>query len=100
MSSTTIVRLIEVEATAPSLQDNTGDLDRLVRQVEVKTGQRPRVPFAAMSSIAAKFRQATFKGWVLVNDAGSVFEIIDFMATKPKVLPAMALDLGTTHLEA
>jgi len=100
VSSTTIVRLIEVEATAPSLQDNTGDLDRLVRQVEVKTGQRPRVPFAAMSSIAAKFRQATFKGWVLVNDAGSVFEIIDFMATKPKVLPAMALDLGTTHLEA
>lgn len=97
-----IVRALHIEAVAPSLKDNTGDLDRLKKVLlpHLK-GQVPVVPFARFGKVAGRFRAAGFKGVAIVNDMpGRAYELVDFLAETPSVLPAMALDLGTTHLEA
>jgi uncharacterized 2Fe-2S/4Fe-4S cluster protein (DUF4445 family) len=96
-----LVKLVQVETSPPSLADNTGDLDRLKKALSVKLGNRtPSVTLSGMAPIAKKFRQAEFKGAAVIVDLESGPQLIDFQAEPPSFLPAMALDLGTTHLEA
>lgn len=96
-----IVQYLSIKTEPPSLQDNTGDVDRLKKAVSLKMGGK--LVLLAMSKIvdlAAKFRGAGFAGCAVVNFSGCHVELVDFLAAKPEVLAAMALDLGTTHLEA
>lgn len=96
-----LVQLIPVEAVEPSLQDNTGDLDRLRKALSVPLhGRRPFIALASMEAVARGFRQASFKGLAVINELPAGPELVDFLPKAPPCLPAMALDLGTTHLEA
>jgi uncharacterized 2Fe-2S/4Fe-4S cluster protein (DUF4445 family) len=95
-----LVQLITVTCPKPSLQDNTGDMDRLKKNVAEKCDGPVIVPYGAMARVAKAFRQAGFAGYAVVNDCGGQYEIVDFFSSKPEILPAVALDLGTTHLEA
>lgn len=96
-----LVKIIPVEAVPPSLQDNTGDVDRLKKVLLPHLeGKMPLVPLARLTRVAKKFRQAGFKGVAIVNDMVCGVELVDFLGQKPAVLAGMALDLGTTHLEA
>lgn len=97
----TFVELIPVQAAAPSLADNTGDIDRLRKALLPRLeGRLPLVPYRFLASVASRFRAAGFKGVAVVNDMPGRPELVDFVAAPPERLPAMALDLGTTHLEA
>ncbi len=105
MNKSPLVQCLGISAPAPSLQDNTADLDRLKRAVAAVLHdggeRRPlSVPCARVGPVAAAFRSAGFRGAVLVNMLPAGIEIVDFLPAMPPVLPAMALDLGTTHLEA
>ncbi len=97
----TLVSLLAVTAAPPTLQDNTADLDRLRRALARKLdGQWPALPLARTMAVAASFRRAGFKGVALVNDLPGGPELVDFLPAMPQLLPMVALDLGTTHLEA
>ncbi len=100
MNSKPLVYTIDIQATPPSLQDNTGDLDRLKKALFVKEGVQPLVPFKQMVEVAAKFRKAGFRGTAVLVDMPNQPMLVDFLAKSPKIMAAMALDLGTTHLEA
>jgi uncharacterized 2Fe-2S/4Fe-4S cluster protein (DUF4445 family) len=95
-----LVQLITVDCSKPSLKDNTGDIDRLKKNITEKCGAPVVVPYRAMAQVAKAFRQAGFAGHAVVNDCGSHYELVDFLGDKPEMLAAVALDLGTTHLEA
>ncbi len=97
---TSIVRLVAIQCPPPSLHDNTGDIDRIRKNVIQKGFSPLRVPVGCLGDLSRKFRAACFHGVALVNDMGDYYELIDFFKVAPKVLVAMALDLGTTHLEA
>ncbi len=86
---------LPVAATPPSLTDNTADLDRL-RAVLPPV----RIPFACMATLAAKFRAAGFKGWAIVHCLPDQLELLDFLPEEPAQLLGIALDIGSTHLEA
>ncbi len=96
------VRYIPVQARTPALQDNTADLDRLKNSIRSQfNDNRPvRVDLKEMNRLARLFRAASFTGWAVVNDLGYCLQLVDFHGQKHKFLPVMALDLGTTHLEA
>lgn len=96
--TTPLVEAIPVAALAPSLSDNTGDVDRLRRALPPELAAT--VPFARLAKVGERFRAAGFAGAAVVNRLGQVVELVDFLPTCPAQLPAMALDLGTTHLEA
>ena len=96
-----LVKLYQVKANPPSLADNTGDLDRLKKSLaNILEDKTPVVPFSRIAPIAEAFRLAGFKGFAVVADYPSGPQLIDFYAKAPKFLIGMALDLGTTHLEA
>lgn len=99
---TPFVLPVPVTADQPSLQDNTADLDRLRHAL---SGRLPdarslEIPFSRIVQLCRRFRQAGFSGVALVNDLPDRWVLADFLPQPPDRLPAMALDLGTTHLEA
>ncbi len=97
----TLVQYISVQADPPSLQDNTADLDRLKKVVLKQINSSDlTISLAHVPTVSKKFRQANFSGVAVVNQSEGRFEIVDFFSKRPKHLVAMALDLGTTHLEA
>ena len=96
-----LVKLYQVKANPPSLADNTGDLDRLKKALSgALEGRNPVVPFSRIAPVSESFRQSGFKGFAVVAHYPSGPHIIDFYVKKPEFLIGMALDLGTTHLEA
>ena len=98
---TAIVQCVPIAPAPPSLQDNGADIDRLKRAVTEKIGARQLVvPLAQVTNVSRRFRQAKFSGVAIVNELEGRLELVDLLPGMPDVLPAMALDLGTTHLEA
>ena len=92
---------LPVKAALPSLKDNTADLDRLRRALApLLDGQPLVVPLARMAPVALKFRDAGFVGVAVCVELGQGFELVDFLGAMPEAAAAIALDLGTTHLEA
>ncbi len=97
-----IVITVQVEAIAPDLSDNTADLDRLQQALarKLQDGRSLSVPLRCMTSVARAFRDAGFRGYALLNNLETGWAVVAFSAEEPRVIAAMALDLGTTHLEA
>lgn len=96
-----IVLCLPITAPPPSLQDNSADLDRLKKVASEMLGDMPLVvPWRQAGQVARNFRQAGFLGAALINQVEGRYELIDFLPSPPALLPAMALDLGTTYLEA
>jgi len=96
-----LVKLYNLEAKPPSLGDNTADLDRLKKILSGHLqGQNPHVSLNRMAPVAGAFRAAGFKGAALVIHYPAGPHLVDFFAEAPEMLLGMALDLGTTHLEA
>lgn len=91
-----------MEAKPPGLQDNTADLDRLQQALAslLADGCTISIPYACMMRVARGFRAADYGGFALVIHGENEWKIIDFLLEEPKMIAAMALDLGTTHLEA
>ncbi|MFZ5759676.1 MAG: ASKHA domain-containing protein [Thermodesulfobacteriota bacterium] len=89
-----------IHANPPSLHDNTGDIDRLRRALHQAGRPDVRVPRARLADLAAAFRGSNFQGAALLADLPAGPQLLDFLPKQPTVLAAMALDLGTTHLEA
>jgi uncharacterized 2Fe-2S/4Fe-4S cluster protein (DUF4445 family) len=99
---TSFVLPVPVMADEPSLQDNTADLDRLrhVLKASLPDARPLEIPFSRIVPLCRRFRQSGFSGVALVNDLSDRWVLADFLPEWPAQLPAMALDLGTTHLEA
>ena len=96
-----LVKLYQIKANPPSLADNTGDLDRLKKSLAaVLESKTLVVPFSRIAPVAKAFRHSGFKGFAVVAHYPSGPQLIDFYAEAPEFLVGMALDLGTTHLEA
>ena len=96
-----MVQAVKISASMPSLSDNTADLDRLKRSVRQATGQEyVTCPLPDVAGASGSFRNAGFQGAAVVRDTGNGMEIVSVFSRMPQKLPGMALDLGTTHLEA
>ncbi len=96
-----LVKLYQVKANPPSLADNTGDLDRLKKSLSALLGDVPPVvPYSRIAPVAEAFRSSGFKGYGVVVHYPAGPQLIDFYPEAPEQLVGMALDLGTTHLEA
>jgi uncharacterized 2Fe-2S/4Fe-4S cluster protein (DUF4445 family) len=97
-----IVCSVRVEAPAPGLHDNTADLDRLQQALlhSLDDDRSLMVPYARMTRVARDFRAAGFSGYALLNNLEQGWQVVGFSRENPPVIAAMALDLGTTHLEA
>jgi uncharacterized 2Fe-2S/4Fe-4S cluster protein (DUF4445 family) len=96
-----LVSFLQIKAVVPGLGDNVADLDRLRRAAaEQLNGVEPRVAYPRLAGLAEAFRAAGFAGTAVVNQPPEGPELVDFLAGSAAGPLAVALDLGTTHLEA
>ncbi|HSH13964.1 MAG TPA: [Fe-S]-binding protein, partial [Desulfurivibrionaceae bacterium] len=96
-----LVSFLRIKAAVPGLGDNVADLDRLRRAAaEQLDGVEPRVLYPRLAGLAEAFRRAGFTGTAVINHLPEGPEIVDFLPGSPSAPVAVALDLGTTHLEA
>lgn len=96
-----LVSFLQIRAAAPGLGDNVADLDRLRRAVaEQLGGVEPRVAYPRLTGLAQAFRAAGFNGTAVINHLPEGPELVDFLVGPAAGPLAVALDLGTTHLEA
>ncbi len=97
-----LVCAVHVRAEPPSLQDNTADYDRLCQAIEMQLPDKLplELPFIRIVAVCRKFREAGFTGYALLNSLPDRWVLADFLAAKPEHIAGVALDLGTTHLEA
>ncbi len=101
MNTSPVVRLLPVTAEPPSLNDNTADLDRLRRSLLAGLDGRPLLtPWVRMAVVAERFRSCDFRGVAVVHDLPYGYELVDFLSQAPRLMVGLALDLGTTYLEA
>ncbi len=96
-----LVRFIDIKAVPPSLGDNIADLDRLRRGLaEQLGGVEPRVAWRRIVAFAQAFRREGFAGTAVVNCLEAGPELVDILPGPASGPVGLALDLGTTHLEA
>ncbi|MCW5212778.1 DUF4445 domain-containing protein [Desulfobulbus sp. TB] len=100
-----LISLVRVQAALPSLHDNTADLDRLKAALtdslpEQLCNYPLHIPLSCIADIAASFRAADYTGYAVIQYEQNRLVVVAFVAKAPEHLPAMALDLGSTHLEA
>lgn len=99
LRSQPIVELHYVELVPPHLNDNTGDIDRLIRALKGKGFERLSFNPLQMNRFARNIRRGEFKVTVALGYSSSHWEILDVrpgMFEGPTL--AFAIDLGTTRL--
>lgn len=96
-----LVHFVPVIAVAPCLSDNTGDCERLKKNLRGFASDRPLiVPFSRLVKVSRRFRTAGFAGRAVVNDLPWGLNLVDFLPAGSDEPLGMALDLGTTQLAA
>jgi uncharacterized 2Fe-2S/4Fe-4S cluster protein (DUF4445 family) len=94
------IRLITPSITRPSLQDNTGDADRLGRSIEkaLHTGQ-VSIDLPLIRKLPSLLRKSDYRVSVVVYKSGSSWHLIDIWPASPgHRIYGLAVDLGTTTL--
>ena len=93
------VDFVGVDLPAPSLKDNTADLDRLARALAQKGYSELRIRPADMDRLVRKIRQQGLSFRAVVGYAGSFREILDIVPHDSDApLLGFSIDLGTTSL--
>lgn len=94
-----LVRSVCVALPPPHLNDNTADLDRLVRSLRMEGLEPLQVPPLGIRAWTRAIRLGNFNVSVHVGFTGAQWEILD---VSPKCFPGptlgFAVDLGTTQL--
>ena len=94
------VKRVHVRMASPSLKDNTGDADRLIRALKRELGaEKIRMPYFLLGNLPHKLRDFQYDCSVAVYEDASTWTIIDiFPANSHKQSYGIALDLGSSTL--
>ncbi len=93
------IRVIAPEMTAPSLKDNTGDVDRLLKAIQRELSDQVIIPDLSLIKRApAVLRESQYKADALLYKADPwvLFDLLPHGGEKP--LFGLAVDLGTSTL--
>ncbi len=93
-----VVRRV-VNASAPSLADNTADVDRLRRALRQQGYDPLRIPPQELGTYASRFRDGNFTATAVLSFTGDAWELTElFAGTHDGPLLGVAVDLGTTQI--
>ncbi len=94
-----LVEAVALELPQPSLGDNTGDADRLVRALAHKGIAPVRFRPSQMGRLVRSMRSGNFRFSVVIGSVDSGWEILDIVpgTSAPPVL-GFAVDLGTSGI--
>jgi len=94
-----LVELLQVELPRPSLNDNTGDLDRLGRVLKQKGFSPLRFHPLSIKRLVSQIRRENFKVTAVLGFNECHWELIDILSSSSEhAALAFAVDLGTSQL--
>jgi uncharacterized 2Fe-2S/4Fe-4S cluster protein (DUF4445 family) len=95
-----MVEPVESELAPPSLNDNTGDLDRLVRALKQRGFSPIRVHPARLNHLTRQIRLGRFKVTAVLGFHGCHWELMEVIAGFERCRPLLgfAVDLGSSRL--
>lgn len=94
-----LIESVEVELPAPSLSDNTADLDRLAGSLSRKGFFPIQISAGKMNEFVRKMRENDLRFRAVVGYTGRVWEVLDVVALLPDApVLGFGLDLGTSTL--
>ena len=94
-----LIESVEVDLPAPSLFDNTADLDRLARSLSQKGFSPIQISPGKMNEFVRKMRENDLRFRAVVGYTGRVWEVLDVVAGSPDApVLGFGLDLGTSTL--
>ena len=94
-----LIESVEVELPAPSLSDNTADLDRLAGSLSRKGFFPIQISPGKMNEFVRKMRENDLRFRAVVGYTGRVWEVLDVVARSPDApVLGFGLDLGTSTL--
>src|SRR5262245_2097278 len=92
-----IVDVVRLELNPPSLNDNRGDLDRMLTALEGRGGAPVEIPPGRLNRFARAVRSSGFKVSAVLGYARCHYKLIDVLPYEPSPPSlAFAVDLGTT----
>lgn len=96
------VRVLRLELTPPSFQDNADDLTRLRAALAARGYEHVDIPLAILRRLAEALRQSEWLPWVAleVPTQGSLPARMVDLAPEPIRPIGLALDIGTTTMTA
>ncbi|NTV33253.1 MAG: ATP-binding protein, partial [Deltaproteobacteria bacterium] len=94
------IRSIMVRTAPPSLKDNTGDVDRLIKGIEKDLGgEEVRVDLALAKRIPSFLREHGYEAEALLCKGVSSWHVVDlFPRTEAGSFYGLAVDLGTSMI--
>lgn len=93
------VEAVFLELPPPSLDDNTGDADRLTRGLRQRGFHPVTVRPEQMNRLSQRLREGCFQVTAVLGYYQCHWELLDVLAGHPTgPLPAMAVDLGSSRL--
>ena len=94
-----LIESVEVDLPAPSLFDNTADLDRLARSLSQKGFFPIQISPGKMNEFVRKMRENDLRFRAVVGYTGRVWEVLDVVARSPdEPVLGFGIDLGTSTL--
>ena len=97
--SAPLIESITVDVPAPSLNDNTADLDRLARTLNQLGFSPVRIAPGIMDGLVRKMRGYDLRFRAVAGYTGTHWEVLDVIARSPdQAAFGFAIDLGTTCL--
>ena len=98
-SNKPMIEAVEVDLPAPSLLDNTADLDRLARALYQKGFFPLQLSPGKMNEFVRKMRQNDLRFRAVVGYTGTAWEVLDLIAESPDVpVLGFGVDMGTSTL--
>ncbi len=93
------IESVPVDLPAPSLNDNTADLDRLARSLEHLGFSPVRIAPGRMDEVVRKIRQEGLSFRTVLGYAGAHWEVLDVVGSSSDAgVFGFAVDLGSTTL--
>ena len=94
------VKRLHVKMASPSLKDNTGDADRLIRALKRELEvENIRIPYSLLANLPHKLRELQYDCSVAVYEDANIWNIIDiFPPDGYQQSYGIALDLGSSTL--
>lgn len=94
-----LVEILDLELSPPSLEDNRGDIDRLVAKIEAEGYTPVDVDPARLDHFSSRLRQSRYRPAVVIGRTRDRWEMIElFPSSKEGPALAFAVDLGTSRL--
>jgi Uncharacterized metal-binding protein len=90
---------VRLQLAGPDITDNTGDWDRLQRELKrvLQSGARPiKIPLSVLKTLPESLRQANWDVSVTLTDLDSEYTVIRVAEGNDRPTYGLAVDLGTT----